>query len=76
VDPHSGTLDRLFPQEDPLGRSDGMQAVFAAVNQVANADTTVLITGETGTGKERVRKSPVYDSLANPVRIKIEVEKV
>lgn len=26
--------------------------------------------------KELIRKSPVYDTLANPVRIKIEVEKV
>jgi uncharacterized OsmC-like protein len=28
------------------------------------------------TVKELVRKSPVYDTLANPVKIKIEVEKV
>ena len=26
--------------------------------------------------QELVRKSPVYDTLANPVKIKIEVEKV
>jgi hypothetical protein len=26
--------------------------------------------------QELVRKSPVYDTLANPVNIKIEVEKV
>lgn len=28
------------------------------------------------TVRELVRKSPVYDTLANPVKIKIEVEKV
>jgi PAS domain S-box-containing protein len=43
--------------DDLLGRSDCMQAVFAAIKQVARADTTVLITGETGTGKELVARS-------------------
>ena len=43
--------------DDLLGRSDGMQAVFAAIKQVAKTDTTVLITGETGTGKELVARS-------------------
>ena len=42
---------------DLIGRSDGMQAVFDAVKQVARTDTTVLITGETGTGKELVARS-------------------
>jgi PAS domain S-box-containing protein len=43
--------------DDLLGRSDGMQAVFAALKQVARTDATVLITGETGTGKELVARS-------------------
>jgi len=43
--------------DDLLGRSDCMQAVFAAIKQVAKTDTTVLITGETGTGKELVARS-------------------
>jgi PAS domain S-box-containing protein len=42
---------------DLLGRSDCIQAVFAAIKQVAKADTSVLITGETGTGKELVARS-------------------
>ncbi len=44
-------------QGDLLGRSDCMQAVFGAIKQVAKTDTTVLITGETGTGKELVARS-------------------
>lgn len=43
--------------DDLLGRSDCMQAVFRAIKQVATTDTTVLITGETGTGKELVARS-------------------
>ena len=42
---------------DLLGRSDGMQAVYSAIKQVAKTDTTVLVTGETGTGKELVARS-------------------
>jgi len=42
---------------DLLGRSDCMQAVYSAIKQVAKTDTTVLINGETGTGKELVARS-------------------
>jgi PAS domain S-box-containing protein len=49
---------RAAPGHDNLlGRSDCMQSVFAAIKQVAATDTTVLITGETGTGKELVARS-------------------
>lgn len=42
---------------DLLGRSDCMRAVYSAIKQVARTGTTVLITGETGTGKELVARS-------------------
>jgi formate hydrogenlyase transcriptional activator len=42
---------------DLIGRSASMQAVFGAIKQVAKTDTTVLITGETGTGKELIARS-------------------
>jgi len=35
-----------------LGRSDAMQRVFRRIREVAGHETTVLIEGETGTGKE------------------------
>ncbi len=37
-----------------IGSSPAMQEVFRLVDQVAASDATVLITGETGTGKELV----------------------
>lgn len=39
---------------DILGQSDGLKYVLYRVEQVAPLDTTVLILGETGTGKELV----------------------
>jgi PAS domain S-box-containing protein len=40
-----------------LGRSPAIRAVIAAVRQVAATPATVLITGETGTGKELVARA-------------------
>jgi DNA-binding NtrC family response regulator len=37
-----------------IGPSDAMQEVYELVRMVAHRDTTVLVTGETGTGKELV----------------------
>ncbi|MDX1567826.1 MAG: sigma-54 dependent transcriptional regulator [Longimicrobiales bacterium] len=40
-----------------VGRSPPMKEVFAAIRQVAATETTVLVTGETGTGKELVARA-------------------
>ena len=40
--------------EEIIGSSGSLQKVLAAVDKVASTDSTVLITGETGTGKELV----------------------
>lgn len=40
-----------------VGRSDAMQQVFKMVGRVASTDATVLIRGETGTGKELVARA-------------------
>jgi two-component system, NtrC family, response regulator AtoC len=47
-------LDRKFGMENLIGESLAMQQVFDVVQQVAPTRATVLITGETGTGKELV----------------------
>ncbi len=45
------------PSADIIGTSKVMQEVFGLIAQVADSNTTVLIHGETGTGKELVAKS-------------------
>ncbi|MDA1313563.1 MAG: sigma-54 dependent transcriptional regulator [Acidobacteria bacterium] len=40
-----------------LGQSDAIQEVLARIEMVADKQTTVLIMGETGTGKERVARA-------------------
>ncbi|MBF0176524.1 MAG: sigma 54-interacting transcriptional regulator [Magnetococcales bacterium] len=37
-----------------IGRSRKMQEIYALIENLADVDTTVLITGESGTGKERI----------------------
>lgn len=43
--------------EEIIGSSPAIQAVFTSIGQVAPTDATVLIMGETGTGKELVARA-------------------
>ena len=45
------------PSMEIIGHSKAMQEVFGLVAQVADSNTTVLITGETGTGKELIARA-------------------
>ena len=52
---------QLFP--DIIGQSETMRSVFNQIMKVAPTDSTVLIIGETGTGKELVANSIHKHSL-------------
>src|SRR5262249_7773117 len=50
-------VDRTSMFEEIVGTSPALQPVLARVARVARTDTTVLINGETGTGKELVARA-------------------
>lgn len=45
------------PSTEIIGHSKGMQEVFGLISHVADSGTTVLIHGETGTGKELIARA-------------------
>ncbi len=45
-----------------IGKSDAMQTVYKEIGRVAGRNITVLITGETGTGKELVARAIYHHS--------------
>src|SRR5208282_4563777 len=50
-------IDKASMFEELVGTSRALQAVLSRVSKVARSDSTVLITGETGTGKELVARA-------------------
>ena len=50
-------LSQITKFEEMVGDSEALRRVLAAVEQVAVTDATVLIVGETGTGKELIARA-------------------
>ena len=50
-------IDKAFLFEEIVGSSAALRAVLSRVAKVAPTDSTVLITGETGTGKELIARA-------------------
>lgn len=50
-------LDRITRFDNIIGQSPAMEKIFELIPEVAVSDASVLITGETGTGKELVAKA-------------------
>ncbi|MEA2626448.1 MAG: hypothetical protein QOD06_2493 [Candidatus Binatota bacterium] len=50
-------IDRVSMFEEIVGASPALQAVLSRVSKVAPTESTVLITGETGTGKELIARA-------------------
>ncbi|HYR95677.1 MAG TPA: sigma-54 dependent transcriptional regulator, partial [Candidatus Binatus sp.] len=67
-------IDAHGPVDELIGVSKAIRGVFELVQQVAPTKTSVLISGETGTGKELVaraihRRSPRQEHLLVPVNL-------
>ncbi len=70
---HPGRATRdSGPVPGMVGHSSGMRRVFDAVRQVAPMHSTVLVTGETGTGKELIARA-IHELSARATRVFIPV---
>lgn len=65
-------IDIEFKHEEIIGRSDVIQRVLLRVGQVAVTNATVLILGETGTGKELIARA-IHNSGSRRSRAMIKV---
>ena len=52
-----GRLDRITRFDNIIGQSGAMQEIFEMIPRVAQSDSSILITGKTGTGKELIAKA-------------------
>ena len=51
-----------YHYDNIIGNSGKMQEVFHKVNKIANSDATVLLRGDSGTGKELIARAIHYNS--------------
>ncbi len=56
-------LDDVHGFDNVVGSSRNMEIVFKALRQVSKSDSNILITGETGTGKEVIARAIHNNSL-------------
>ncbi len=56
-------LEGRYGLDKIIGKDPKLQEVYDLILTVAKTDTTVLVTGETGTGKELVAKAIHYNSV-------------
>jgi Nif-specific regulatory protein len=61
-DPHRASISGQHAFASIVGHSQQMRLVFTQARQVAKWNTTVLIRGETGTGKELIASAIHYNS--------------
>jgi formate hydrogenlyase transcriptional activator len=65
-------FDLVHSHEDIIGNSEAIRTVLMQIDQVAETDSTVLIQGETGTGKELVANA-IHSMSSRKNRLMIKV---
>ncbi|MBM3223870.1 MAG: sigma-54-dependent Fis family transcriptional regulator [Candidatus Tectomicrobia bacterium] len=55
-------VERHYHFDQIIGKSQAMQRVFALVDRLAESPVNVLLTGESGTGKDRIARTLHYHS--------------
>jgi two-component system response regulator AtoC len=55
-------VEKKYSFENIVSKSDKMQEIFQIIKKVAEYDTTVLISGESGVGKELIAQAVHYNS--------------
>lgn len=55
-------LGSRYKYDSMIGKSKPMQTLYGLLDKIKNADSTVLIQGENGTGKELIAKAIHYNS--------------
>jgi formate hydrogenlyase transcriptional activator len=65
-------IEKVYNYGDIIGRSQAMQDVFCLIKKVAPTDSTVLIQGETGTGKELIARA-LHDNSPRGDRMMVKV---
>ncbi|MCK6598456.1 MAG: sigma-54 dependent transcriptional regulator, partial [Bdellovibrionaceae bacterium] len=55
-------IDKKYKFDQIIGQSEEIQKVLSLVERVADSEATVLITGNSGTGKELIAKAIHYNS--------------
>jgi DNA-binding NtrC family response regulator len=58
-----GRLEKITRFDNIIGQSTAMTAIYEIISEVAGTDASVLLAGETGTGKELVAKAIHAKSL-------------
>ena len=58
-------IDEIIKPDNLIGESAEMKKIFSLINTVSQTDTTVMIRGDSGTGKELVAKAIHINSKEN-----------
>jgi two-component system, NtrC family, response regulator HupR/HoxA len=56
-------LGSRYKYDNMIGKSKPMQSLYSLLDKIKGADSTVLVQGENGTGKELIAKAIHYNSL-------------